>query len=233
MVEKDLTEKGLTKEELGRETFFRYCQEWKEKNGGIIIDQLKRLGASCDWSRQAYTMDEKLSKAVRKMFVDLYKDGLIYRSERLVNWDTKLKTALSNDEVNNQEVNGHLWYYRYPVKDSQDYVTIATTRPETMFGDMAIAINPADEKNHHLIGREAIIPFADRVIPIIGDSYVKSDFGSGCVKITPAHDPNDFLMGKRHGLAFLNIMNEDGSLNENVPEEFKGLRPARCPRINR
>ena len=168
-------------------------------------------------------MDKKLSKAVRHLFVDLYKKGLIYRGERLVNWDTKLKTALSDDEVVSQEVQGHLWHYRYPIKDSEEYVTIATTRPETMFGDMAIAVNPEDSRYQHLVGKEAIIPFTERNIPIIADDYVKKEFGTGCVKITPAHDPNDFAMGKRHGLTFLNIMNENGTLNESVPESFRGL----------
>ncbi len=224
MVEKSLVAQGMTRQELGREKFFQKCVEWKNENGGIIIEQLKRTGASCDWQRQAYTMDEHLSRAVRKIFVDLYDAGLIYRGERLVNWCPALKTAVSDDELESREVNGHLWYFRYPIKGSPgEFITIATTRPETMLGDTAVAVNPEDERFRHLIGKVAILPFVGREIPIIGDDYVKSEFGSGAVKITPAHDPNDFEIGKRHSLPMIRIMNDDGTLNALCPAPFAGM----------
>lgn len=224
MVEKSLEAKGTSRKELGRDEFFKTCVEWKNTNGGTIINQLKKIGASCDWQREAYTMDEHLSKAVRKIFVDLYNKGLVYRGERLVNWCPALKTAISDDEVESKDVNGSLWYFKYPIKDMADtFVTIATTRPETMLGDTAVAVNPEDERFKHLIGKTAIVPFVNREIPIVADEYVKSEYGTGCVKITPAHDPNDFEIGKRHSLPFINILNEDGSLNDKTPEPFKGM----------
>lgn len=224
MVEKSLEREGVTRQQLGRSQFVDRCKEWKDKNGGIIIDQLKRLGASCDWDREAYTMSPSLSKAVRKIFVELYDKGLIYRGERLVNWDPVLQTAISDDEVENIDASGHLWHYKYQIKGSVDeFITIATTRPETMFGDTAIAVNPEDERYQNFIGKMAIIPFSQREIPIIADEYVKSDFGTGCLKITPAHDPNDFEMGKRHKLPFITVMNSDGSMNDECPSEFVGL----------
>ena len=224
MVEKSLESDGVSRVELGREKFLQKCVEWKEENGGIIIEQLKRLGASCDWDREAYTMSPQLSKAVRRIFVDLFSKGLIYRGERLVNWDPVLKTAISDDEVVSEEVNGNLWYYRYPLEsDPERGVVIATTRPETMFGDTAVAVNPNDERYKDMIGKRVIVPFVERSIPVIADEYVKSEYGSGCVKITPAHDPNDFEMGKRHDLPFINVMNLDGSMNEVCPEPFRNL----------
>ncbi|MFK7823384.1 MAG: valine--tRNA ligase [Oligoflexales bacterium] len=224
MVEKSLESEGSSRLELGRDKFLQKCVEWKDENGGIIIEQQKRLGSSCDWDREAYTMSPELSNAVRRIFVDLYSKGLIYRGERLVNWDPVLKTAISDDEVVSEEVTGNLWYYRYPLEDDPEQgVVIATTRPETMFGDTAVAVNPEDERFKHLIGKRVVVPFVERSIPVIADDYVKSEYGSGCVKITPAHDPNDFEMGKRHDLPFINVMNLDGSMNDVCPEPFHGL----------
>ena len=223
MVEKALHKDGITRKELGREQFFQKCVEWKEKNGGIIIEQLKRLGASCDWTREAYTMSAPLSRAVRKIFVDLFNDGLIYRGERLVNWDPALETAISDDELETREIKGHLWCVRYPLQDSEEFIVIATTRPETMFADMAVAVHPDDERYQHLIGKNILLPLANRVIPIISDTYVKREFGTGCVKISPAHDFNDFEIAVRHKLPFLNVFDEKAHLNAACPPAFVGL----------
>lgn len=224
MVEKSLEAEGLTRKDLGREEFFKRCVAWQEENGGVITSQLRRLGCSCDWEREVYTMDETLSKAVRSIFVKLFNDGYIYRGERLVNWDPKLGTALSDDEVENIETKGFIWHFKYPVEGSEsEFVEIATTRPETMFGDTAVAVHPEDERYQHLKGKHVLLPFTGRKIPIVFDDYVKPEFGSGCVKITPAHDPNDFALGKRHNLPLINVMNEDASMNNEVPEEFRGL----------
>ncbi len=223
MVEKELEKQGQTRRGLGREAFFQKLVEWKEKYGGMILDQFKTMGFSCDWDRLAYTMDPKLSEAVRHVFVELYKEGLIYRGERLVNWDTVLQTAISDDEVENKEVNGALYYYRYPIDGTDEFIPIATTRPETMLGDTAVAVNPEDERFKSLIGKKVRLPFVDRLIPIIADDYVKSEFGTGAVKITPAHDPNDFEIGKRHQLPFLNVMTDIGTMADHVPEPFRGL----------
>lgn len=224
MVEKDLEKNGSSRKQLGREAFIQRCVEWKDENGGIIIDQLKKLGSSCDWSREAYTMDPHLSKAVREIFVKLFNDGLIYRGERLVNWDPTLETAVSDDEVESNEVKGHLWYIRYPLANKPgEFVSIATTRPETMFGDSALAVHPEDERYKDLIGKKAIIPLTNRAIPIIADTYVKKDFGTGCVKISPAHDFNDFEMAQRHRLPMPNMFDDKAHLNETCPKEFVGL----------
>ena len=222
MVEKDLAAEDKTKNDLGRDEFVNRLHAWKEKYGGMIIDQFKELGFSCDWDRLAYTMDPKLSEAVRKVFVELYNEGLIYRGERLVNWDCVLKTAVSDDEVESKEVNGFLYYFRYQVDSSDEQVPIATTRPETMLGDTAVAVNPEDERFQHLIGKNIKLPFDGRLIPIVADDYVKMEFGTGAVKITPAHDPNDFEIGKRHNLPFISILNDDGTMNDKVPDRFKG-----------
>jgi valyl-tRNA synthetase len=223
MVERSLAAEGKTKADLGREKFVQACQAWKEKYGGMILQQFKGMGFSCDWSRLAYTMDPHLSKAVRRIFVELFNDGLIYRGERLVNWDPVLKTAISDDEIENKELAGHLWHLRYPMEGSNEKIVIATTRPETMLGDTAVAVHPDDDRYKHLVGKNIVLPLTGRVIPIIADDYVKSDFGSGCVKITPAHDPNDFEIGKRHKLPFINIMNDDATLNDQVPQRFRGM----------
>ena len=209
--------------DLGREKFIDEVWKWKEESGNIITNQLRRLGASCDWSRERFTMDEGLSLAVNKVFVDLYNEGLIYKDKRLVNWDPQLRTAISDLEVVQKEVDGYLWYINYPIKDSKETITIATTRPETMFGDTAIAVHPSDNRYTDLIGKEVIIPIIGRSIKIIIDKYADPEQGSGAVKITPAHDFNDFEVGKRNNLEMLSILDIDGKLNENVDKEWQGL----------
>ncbi len=223
MVTKALEKEGINIKELGREKFFEKCVEWKDRNGGMIIEQLKRLGASCDWEREAYTMSAPLSKAVRRIFVDLFNDGLIYRGERLVNWDPVIQTAISDDEVETKDTKGHLWYIRYPLESGDGHIVIATTRPETMFADAAVAVHPDDERFKHLIGQNLILPLAKRPIPIIADTHVKMEFGTGCVKISPAHDFNDFEIGMRHKLPFLNVFDDKAHLNSVCPTEFAGL----------
>ena len=222
VVERQLESEGQTKESIGRDAFEKRVWEWKEKSGGKITQQLRRLGASVDWSREAFTMSEDLSLAVKEVFISLFDEGLIYRGERLVNWDVVLQTALSDLEVTSEEETGSLWYFDYPVENGSS-ITVATTRPETMLGDSAVAVNPEDERFKELIGQFVIMPITERKIPIIEDSYVDSDFGTGCVKITPAHDFNDFEIGKRHGLEVINILNLDGTLNEFVPKKYRGL----------
>ena len=224
VVERKLDSKNkLSRIELGREKFIDEIWKWKEESGGIITNQLRRLGASCDWSRERFTMDEGLSLAVNKVFVDLYNEGLIYKDKRLVNWDPQLKTAISDLEVVQKEVDGYLWYINYPIKDSKESITIATTRPETMFGDMAIAVHPSDNRYADLIGKDVIIPIIGRSIKIITDEYADPEQGSGAVKITPAHDFNDFEVGKRNNLEMLSILDIDGKLNGNVDKEWQGL----------
>ena len=222
VVERELEKEGLSRELLGREKFVKKVWEWKKKSGNNITNQMRRLGASVDWSREAFTMSPEMSKAVQEVFIQLYDQGLIYRGERLVNWDIALQTALSDLEVSNEEVGGNLWFFKYPLVD-EGHVTIATTRPETMLGDTAVAVNPKDKRFKELIGRRVLLPLSRREIPIIGDNYVDPEFGTGCVKITPAHDFNDFEVGKRHKLPLVNILNLDGTLNNDVPNPFKGL----------
>ncbi|MGC8764899.1 MAG: valine--tRNA ligase [Brevinematia bacterium] len=222
-VTKYLAEMGIDKFEIGREKFLEYAWEWKEKYGGIIISQLKKLGCSCDWDRERFTMDEGYYKAVIYAFVELYKKGYIYRGYRLVNWCPVSRSAISDEEVYYKEVEGKLYYFLYPIKDSKDFLEIATTRPETMLGDTAVAVNPADPRYRKYIGKTAILPIVNREIPVIADEYVDMEFGTGVVKITPAHDPNDYEIGLRHNLDVINILNPDGTLNNNVPEEFIGL----------
>ena len=209
--------------ELGRDKFIDEVWKWKEESGSTITNQLRRLGASCDWSRERFTMDEGLSLAVNKVFVDLYNEGLIYKDKRLVNWDPQLRTAISDLEVVQKEVDGCLWYINYPIKGSKETITIATTRPETMFGDTAIAVHPSDNRYADLIGKDVIIPIIGRSIKIITDEYADPEQGSGAVKITPAHDFNDFEVGKRNNLEMLSILDIDGKLNENVDKEWQGL----------
>ena len=218
-----LQDKGIKKESLSRDEFLKYSWELKEKYGGIIIQQLKRLGCSCDWDRERFTMDDDYTNSVLEAFVVLYNKGLIYKGFRLVNWCPVSKSAISDEEVIHQEVNGHLWHFRYPIKNSDEVLIVATTRPETMLGDTAVAVHPKDKRFKHLIGKTVLLPLANREIPIIGDNFVDMEFGSGCVKVTPAHDPNDFDIGKKHDLEFINIMNEDASLNSNVPESYRNL----------
>lgn len=215
-VVKMLREKGIKKSDLSRDEFLQHAWEWKEKYGGIILEQLKKLGASCDWDRTAFTMDDDYYKAVIRVFVDLYKKGYIYRGLRMVNWDVEAQTAVSNEEVVYQEGGeaSHLYSVRYQIKDSNESVVIATQRPETILGDTGIAVNPKDERFQHLIGKTAIVPFVEREIPIIGDDYVELDFGTGCLKVTPAHDPNDYEIGQRHGLEVVDTIDLKGNLNE-------------------
>ena len=218
-----LKEKGIKKSDLNREEFLEYAFDWKDKYGGIIIRQLKKLGCSCDWEKERFTMDEEYTRSVLTAFVKLYEKGLIYKGHRLVNWCPVSKSAISDEEVIHKEKNGHLWYLRYPIKDSQKYLIVATTRPETMLGDSAVAVNPDDKRYQDYIGQSIILPLVGREIPIISDNFVDPEFGTGCVKVTPAHDPNDFNMGKRHNLNFINIMNDDASMNTNVPEKYIGM----------
>ncbi len=222
VVERNLAKEGITRHDLGREKFIETVWKWREKSGGTICKQLRRLGASCDWSRERFTMDEGLSRAVRKIFVNLYKDGLIYKAKKLVNWDSKFMTAVSDLEVIQKETVGKMYYYKYPIEgEAGEFIHIATTRPETMFGDTAVAISKDNEKLKHLIGKNAILPIVNRPIPIIADDHADPEKGTGAVKITPAHDFNDFEVGKRHNLPMINILNEDATLNENTP--FAGM----------
>jgi len=218
-----LKEKGIDKFEIGREEFLKHCKEWKDKYGGIIIQQLKKLGVSCDWQRERFTMDDDYYKKVLKAFVQLYKEGKIYRGYRMVNWCPASKSAISDEEVNYKTVNGKLWYLKYPVAGTESYLVVATTRPETMLGDTGVAVNPNDERYKNLIGKKVLLPIVEREIPIFGDEYVDMEFGTGAVKVTPAHDVNDYDMGMRHKLEFINIFNEDASTNKNVPEDFSEL----------
>ena len=222
-VTKMLKSKGIDKKEIGRDIFFNHAMDWKEEYGGTILKQLRKLGASCDWSRTKFTLDEDYTKAVQQSFVKLYKDGLIYKGEKMVNWDPIGLTALSDEEVIHKETPGKLWHFKYPIKDSDDFLIVATTRPETMLGDTGVAVNPDDERYKKLIGKTVILPIVNREIPIFSDSYVDMEFGTGCVKVTPAHDPNDFEMGQRNNLEIINIMSPNASLNNNVPDSYKGL----------
>ena len=218
-----LKEQGVDKHSLSRDEFLKHAWGWKRKYGGIIIQQLKKLGCSCDWERERFTMDEGYTKAVLSAFVKLYEKGFIYKGHRLVNWCPVSKSAISQEEVNHQEVNGHLWHFKYPFKDSDEFVVVATTRPETMLGDTAVAVHPKDERYSHLVGKTVILPLVGRELPVIADNHVDPEFGTGCVKVTPAHDPNDFSMSERHGLELVNIMNEDASINENAPDAYQNL----------
>ena len=218
-----LKKQGVNKKDLGRDKFLKHAWEWTDEYGGIIIKQLKRLGASCDWSRQRFTMDDEYYQSVIQTFVKLYNKGLIYKGVRMVNWDCKGLTALSDEEVIHKEESGSLWHIKYKITDSDDYLVVATTRPETMLGDTGVAVNPNDKRYKKYIGKTIDLPLSDYKIPIFADNYVDMSFGTGCVKVTPAHDPNDFEMANRNGLEIKNIMNENGTLNENVPKEFIGL----------
>ena len=227
VVERQLNAQGKTRHDLGREAFTAKVWEWKAESGGQIMRQLRRLGASLDWTRERFTMDDALSRAVRTLFVKLYDDGLIYRGKRLVNWDPVLKTAISDLEVENREENGHMYHVRYPFVAGQGLdgqcMHIATTRPETILADGALAVHPDDERYRHLLGKMVHVPLTERVIPIIADEYVEMDFGTGCVKITPAHDFNDYAVGQRHSMEVINLMNPDATLNDNVPVAYRGL----------
>ena len=223
IVERQLAERQLTRQGLGREKFLEEVWKWKDESGGAIVAQQHRLGASADWSRERFTMDDGLSKAVTKVFVELHRQGLIYRDKRLVNWDPRLQTAVSDLEVESIEVKGNLWHIRYPVEDSDQFITVATTRPETMLGDSAVAVHPDDERYKALVGKQVVLPLTGRLVPIIADDYSDPEKGTGAVKITPGHDFNDFEVGQRHNLAVLNILNKDGTLNDSVPAPYRGL----------
>ncbi|MDM8559524.1 valine--tRNA ligase [Candidatus Parabeggiatoa sp. HSG14] len=223
VVERQLGLDGKTRHDLGREAFVDKVWEWKAKSGGHITRQLRRMGASLDWENERFTMDEGLSKAVREVFVRLYDEGLIYRGKRLVNWDPVLRTAVADLEVQSEEENGFMWHLRYPFEEGNGSVIVATTRPETMLGDTAIAVNPKDERYQELIGKSVKLPLTERTIPVIADEYVDPEFGSGCVKITPAHDFNDYEVGQRHNLPIINILTVDAKLNENAPKAYQGM----------
>ena len=220
VVENNLIKKGKTRHDIGRKKLIEEIWKWKEQSGNTIISQTKRLGSSADWDRNRFTMDEGLSEAVKKVFIELYNQGIIYRGKRLVNWDIKLQTALSDLEVENKEIKSKLYFIKYNIDDSSDQLIVATTRPETLFGDTAICINPEDERFRKYIGKTACVPLVNRMIPIIGDESIDKDFGTGCVKITPAHDFNDYKLGIKHNLDFINILNKDGTLNDIVGDEF-------------
>ena len=224
VVERQILSEGITsRAKLGREEFLKKVWSWKEKSGGIIINQLKRLGVTADWSRERFTLDEGLSEAVREVFVSLYKKNLIYRDKRLVNWDTKLETAISDLEVIQKDQKGYYWYFKYPILNSKDYIIVATTRPETMLGDTCIAVHPEDKRYKDLIGKKVQLPIVNREIIIVADEYADPEKGTGAVKITPAHDFNDFQVGKRHNIEGINILNTNGTLNQNTPEHYQGL----------
>ncbi|MBW3568263.1 MAG: valine--tRNA ligase, partial [Proteobacteria bacterium] len=223
VVERQLNAEGKTRHDLGREDFVNKVWEWKEYSGNTITEQMRRLGDSSDWSREAFTMDPGMSYAVTTVFEKLFDEGLIYRGKRLVNWDPVLHTALSDLEVISEEENGKLWHLKYPLTDGSGHVTVATTRPETMLGDTAVAVHPEDDRYQSLIGKTLTLPLTGREIPIIADDYVDPEFGSGCVKITPAHDFNDYAIGQRHQLAMINILTPDAKVNENAPEKYRGM----------
>ncbi|GMQ63886.1 valine--tRNA ligase [Vallitalea maricola] len=219
---KKMAEEGITKEDIGREKFLERAWQWKEEYGGVIVDQLKKLGSSCDWDRERFTLDEGLSEAVEEVFIKYYNKGYIYKGSKLVNWCPVCQTTISEAEVEHEEKNGHFWHIKYPIVGSDDFVEIATTRPETMLGDTAVAVHPDDERYSDLIGKKVILPLVNKEIPVVADKYVDKEFGTGVVKITPAHDPNDFEVGLRHNLEQINIMNDDGSINKNGGK-YQGL----------
>ena len=231
VVERQLAKEGLRRQDLGREKFIERTWTVKEKHHGIITSQLKKMGCSCDWDHERFTMDEGLSKAVREAFVTLYERGLIYKGQYLVNYCPKCGTALADDEVEYENMPGMLYDVRYPYEDGSGYITVATTRPETMFGDVAVAVHPDDERYKNIVGKLLCLPLTDRKIPVIADSFVEREFGTGMVKITPAHDPNDWECGRRHGLEAINLLNPDGTLNENVPEKYRGLDPVSARKL--
>ena len=223
VVERQLEKSGTSRQELGRESFEKEVWKWKEESGSTITKQMKRLGASTDWTKEKFTMDENLVRGVTKVFIQLYEEGLIYRGKRLINWDPVLQTALSDLEVATTEEKGSLWHMKYPMSDSEDHIVVATTRPETMLGDTAVAVHPDDKRYKDLIGQEVILPLTDRKIPIIADEYVDQEFGTGCVKITPAHDFNDFEIGKRHDLEIISILDQSAKITQSAPAEYQGL----------
>ena len=230
VVKKDLHEKGIDYQTLGRETFIERIWDWKNKYGNIILEQLKKLGISCNWEKTKFTLSAEHSQIVNRAFVELYQQGFIYKGKRIVNWCPVDKTALSDDEIETVEggEKGHLWHIKYNLVEENTSLVVATTRPETLFGDVAIGVHPEDQRYKHLIGKKILVPLQNRIIPIIADEYIDKDFGTGCLKITPAHDPNDFALGTKHHLPFINVMNEDATMNETVPTNFQGLSRERC-----
>src|SRR3954466_867958 len=223
VVERQLQEQGTSRHDLGRPEFVKKVWEWKEKSGNTITTQMRRMGDSVDWSHEYFTMDEKLSKVVTETFVRLYEQGLIYRGKRLVNWDPELKTAVSDLEVESEEEDGFLWHIHYPLSDGSGQLTVATTRPETMLGDVAVMVHPEDERYQHLVGKTVRLPLCDRDIPVIADAYVDKEFGTGVVKVTPAHDPNDYAVGQRHKLPIIGVLTLDAKINENAPAKYQGM----------
>ena len=230
VVEKTLKKQGVMKhrDDLGREKFLEKVWEWKEKHGGIIIQQLKKLGCSCDWTRERFTMDEAYSRCVLQVFVDLYKKGLIYRGKRMVNWDPAARTALSDEEVIMTETQGHLWHIKYPFVGSNEFMVVATTRPETMLGDEAVAVNPDDPRYRHLVGKKLLLPLRNKEIPVIADAAVDPKFGTGCVKVTPAHDVADYEMALRHKLPFTMVIGPDGKMTEEAGDDYEDLDRLEC-----
>src|SRR6478735_8171451 len=223
VVERQLQEQKLSRHDLGRKNFVSRVWEWKQQSGNTITNQMRRMGDTVDWSREYFTMDEDLSKVVTQTFVQLYEEGLIYRGKRLVNWDPVLKTAVSDLEVESEEEDGFLWHIAYPLEDGSGSLTVATTRPETMLGDTAVMVHPEDERYAHLIGKHVKLPLTDREIPVIADDYVDKEFGTGVVKVTPAHDFNDYAVGQRHKLPMIGILNLDATINDNAPAAYRGL----------
>ncbi|MFY9323069.1 MAG: valine--tRNA ligase, partial [Syntrophomonadaceae bacterium] len=226
-VEEALAQEGLSRHDLGREKFVERVWEWKHLYGNRITEQLSLLGSSCDWSRERFTMDEGCSRAVREVFVDMYNKGLIYQGDYIINWCPKCHTAISDIEVEHEDTEGKLWYIRYPIEGSDEYLVVATTRPETMLGDTGVAVHPEDERYSHLIGRNVMLPLMNRPIPVFADDYVDKEFGTGAVKVTPAHDPNDFEMGLRHQLPQIKVMDDAGVMNENAGQ-YEGLDRSEC-----
>ena len=213
-----MREEGLTKDDLGRDKFLERAWAWKEQYGGRIVEQLKKIGSSCDWSHERFTMDEGCSDAVKEVFVKYYNQGLIYRGERIINWCPHCLTSISNAEVDYADQAGHFWHLRYPFEDGSGYIDLATTRPETLLGDTAVAVNPKDERYKDVVGKMLVLPLVGRKIPVIADDYVDIEFGTGAVKITPAHDPNDFEVGQRHGLEVITVLTEDAKITEDYPK---------------
>ena len=220
---KTIGKNGTSRQELGREVFEQEVWKWKEESGSTITKQMKRLGASTDWSKEKFTMDENLIKGVTKVFVQLFEEGLIYRGNRLINWDPVLQTALSDLEVVTSDERGSLWHMKYPLDGIEGHVVVATTRPETMLGDTAVAVHPKDDRYKHLIGENIILPLTERKIPIIADEYVDRDFGTGCLKITPAHDFNDFEIGTKHGLEIISVLDQAAKIKCSSPSKYEGL----------
>jgi valyl-tRNA synthetase len=223
VVERQLKDQGVSRHDLGRKNFVSKVWEWKEHSGNTITSQMRRMGDSVDWSREYFTMDDKLSPVVTDTFVRLYEEGLIYRGKRLVNWDPVLKTAVSDLEVESAEEDGFLWHIAYPLADGSGQLVVATTRPETMLGDVAVMVHPEDERYKHLIGKEVVLPLCNRNIPVIADDYVDKEFGTGVVKVTPAHDQNDYAVGQRHKLPIIGVLTLDATINDNAPEAYRGL----------